>query len=177
MSNGGGFRKKIKTPVYLGKKKSDKSYNPGKGANYKKWEKAAREAEDTMGLTRQERVDQYMVSYAHKLLPSSQPKTPSSPKALSTPKTPSRTPGLSKPAGSPATPKGSSKRPLPRGWISETRTKDGKELTVYVSPDGEEFTVSILFLNLYIIKNTVGLISCTPPFKNLHDRLTTVNFV
>ena len=150
---GGEFRKKINTPVYIGKKKSDKSYNPGKGANYKKWEKAAREAEDTMGLTRQERVDQYMVSYAHKLLPLSQPKTPSSPKAPSTPKTPSRTPGLSKPVGSPATSKGSSKRPLPRGWISETRMKDGKELTVYVSPDGEEFTVSILFHIRYLYIN------------------------
>ena len=156
----GGFRKKINTPVYLGKKKSDKSYNPGKGANYKKWEKAAREAEDTMGLTRQERVDQYMVSYAHKLLPSSQPKTPSSPKAPSTPKTPSRTPGLSKPVGSPATSKGSSKRPLPRGWISETRMKDGKELTVYVSPDGEEFTVSILFHIRYLYINLACLSVC-----------------
>jgi hypothetical protein len=27
----------------------------------KKWEKAARDAEDTMGLSRQERLDQYLV--------------------------------------------------------------------------------------------------------------------
>jgi hypothetical protein len=121
------------------KKKSDKSYNPAKGANYKKWEKAAREAEDTMGLTRQERVDQYMVSYAHKLLPA----TPLS-KTPAKPRTPSQTKAPSSPhPSSPGTPKvgktpGSSKRALPRGWLAETRSKDGKELTIYISPDGEE---------------------------------------
>ena len=96
-----------------------------------------------------------MVSYAHKLLPSSQPqpKTPSQPSTPTQQKTPTRTPKPVGVSGSPATAKGvktpgSIKRPLPRGWISETRIKDGKELTVYVSPDGEEFMVGFLFFIL-----------------------------
>jgi hypothetical protein len=44
------------------KKKSDKSMNPVMPLK-RKWEKAARDAEDTMGLSRQERLDQYLVRY------------------------------------------------------------------------------------------------------------------
>ena len=39
------------------KKKTDKSYNPSKGAMMSKWEKAAREAEEIMGLTRLEKFE------------------------------------------------------------------------------------------------------------------------
>ena len=49
------------------KKKSDKSYHPAKGSMTSKWEKAAREAEETMGLTRQERAEQYLVTYGNHL--------------------------------------------------------------------------------------------------------------
>ena len=49
------------------KKKSDKSYHPAKGSMSSKWEKAAREAEETMGLTRQERAEQYLVTYGNHL--------------------------------------------------------------------------------------------------------------
>ena len=58
--------------IYISaKKKSDKSFNPGRGAQLKKWEKAVREAEDCQGMTRQERIDQFFVSYAHKVDPPS----------------------------------------------------------------------------------------------------------
>jgi len=125
------------------KKKSDKSYNPAKGANYKKWEKAAREAEDTMGLTRQERVDQYLVSYAHKLTASAinLPVTPSS--SVKSQKTVSRKSNVvanNNPTKSTKTTPSSKKKPsLPRGWISETTQVNGKQVIVYVSPDGEQF--------------------------------------
>ncbi len=46
----------------IAKKKSDKSMNPVMPLK-RKWEKAARDAEDTMGLSRQERLDQYLVRY------------------------------------------------------------------------------------------------------------------
>merc|ERR1719376_121495 len=63
------------------KRKSDKSYHPAKGSMYSKWEKAAREAEETMGLTRQERAEQYIVTYG-----SLQPVKATTPKSKSTPK-------------------------------------------------------------------------------------------
>jgi len=133
------------------KRKSDKSYNLGRGANLKKWEKAAREAEDTMGLTRQERVDQYLVSYAHKLAPASNPPMPTPP--LPTPAkhpkgmssvaaksvTPSSTPTHSKPPRAVASAGSGKKAALPRGWISETTVVNGKDTIVYISPDGEKF--------------------------------------
>lgn len=149
------------------KKKSDKSFNPAKGPNYRKWEKAAREAEDTMGLTRQERVDQYMVIYAHKLLQNEAnqkaEKAPESVIKPSRPETPVSKPSpAAKPAAKPSpapkpspaakpspassskpgqgkTPVSSKKYSLPRGWISENRTKDGKDCVVYISPEGTEF--------------------------------------
>ena len=60
----------------------------------KKWESAIAQAEDTMSLTRQERVDSHFVSYAHKLnqetTPAkSVPKSPSSAKSKVLVKTPS----------------------------------------------------------------------------------------
>merc|ERR1719431_2028543 len=67
------------------KKKSDKSYNPSKGAMMTKWERAAREAEETMGLTRQERFEQYLVTYGQPVKPpkpvTPKPATPKSKKA------------------------------------------------------------------------------------------------
>lgn len=70
------------------KRKSDKSYHPAKGSMSSKWEKAAREAEETMGLTRQERAEQYIVTYGN-LLPvkATTPKSKSTPKSV-TPKQP-----------------------------------------------------------------------------------------
>jgi len=75
------------------KKKSDKSYNIARSMK-KKWESAIAQAEDTMSLTRQERVDSHFVSYAHKLnqettLAKSVPKSPSSAKSKVLVKTPS----------------------------------------------------------------------------------------
>ena len=105
--------------------------NPAKGPVYRKWMQAAKEAEDTLGLTRQERVDQYLVSYAHKL----------NPPASTTPKSsPRPTPKAVSSAGKTSTTKKKASN-LPTGWLSEKRMKEGKELTIYISPDGEEFQV------------------------------------
>jgi len=93
------------------KKKSDKSYNIAKSMK-KKWEAAILQAEDTLSLTRQERVDSHFVSYAHKLnqdaTPSKSaavPKTPSSAKSKASAKTPAsvKTP-LSAKGATPKTP-------------------------------------------------------------------------
>ena len=151
-----------------------------------------------MGLTRQERVAQYMVGYHQHIQPtkpesskSATPKTPSTASrnpsgAPKTPSSTSRTPSaLQKPsttpkipssarktasaasktpfstpknqstsnntpssssAASPSTPASSSarKRSLPSGWKSEVRTKDGKEITIYISENGEEMPVNLV---------------------------------
>jgi len=195
------------------KRKSDKSYNIGKGSSLKKWEKAAREAEDTMGLTRQERVAQYMVGYHQHIQPtkpesskSATPKTPSTASrnpsgAPKTPSSTSRTPSaLQKPsttpkipssarktasaasktpfstpknqstsintpssssAASPSTPASSSarKRSLPSGWKSEVRTKDGKEITIYISENGEEMpSKAAMYRHIANLKNSGGVV-------------------
>ena len=119
------------TTYFLAKRKSDKSMNPAKGPVYRKWMQAAKEAEDTLGLTRQERVDQYLVSYAHKL----NPPTSNTPKSSPRP-TPKAVVSTAK--NSTAKKKTSN---LPTGWLAEKRMKEGKELTIYISPDGEEFQV------------------------------------
>jgi len=130
------------------KKKSDKSYNPSKGAMLTKWERAAREAEETMGLTRLERFEQYLVTYGHPVRP---PKTQS----VKTPKptTPKPTPPKPKkqaiPIGPPAkrTPGPASKTgvkkldpvvggQLPAGWRIKNRIEGGQ---TFISPDGREF--------------------------------------
>ena len=68
------------------KKKSDKSYNPAKGAMYNKWERAARDAEETMELTRSERLDCYLVSYGSNQGKKATPKPSPSARKPTTPK-------------------------------------------------------------------------------------------
>lgn len=53
----------VETVIVSAKKKIDKSYNPINEAMMSKWEKAVREAEEIMGLTRLERVEHYLVTY------------------------------------------------------------------------------------------------------------------
>jgi len=146
------------------KKKSDKSFNPGRGAQLKKWEKAVSEAEDCQGMTRQERIDQFFVSYAHKVdPPSTTPKSSktsnsksasSNSKVLSAEtsvvKTSKTSKSSSKIGSTVKTDKnvvpvknylGSKKRmSVPPGWHSKKVILKGKEQVVYISPDSQEFT-------------------------------------
>ena len=153
---------------FAAKRKSDKSYNPAKGAMYSKWEKAARDAEETLGLNRGERLAEYLVTYG------SQPSAKTTPKAAKAQakipaKSPAKTPARS--AGSKATTKKmmltageegtpSRRRPgpasktglarsptratggqFPAGW----RIRDRAEVEggqTFISPDGREFQVS-----------------------------------
>jgi len=135
------------------KKKSDKSYNPSKGAMLTKWERAAREAEETMGLTRLERFEQYTVTYGQparlpkpaqvKVPKPTTPKpttpkpTPPKPKKNATPTTHpiKRTPGPASKTGVKKleTPGGGQ---LPPGWRIKNRLEGGQ---TYISPDGREF--------------------------------------
>ena len=145
------------------KKKSDKSFNPAKGAMYKKWEKAAREAEETMGLTRQERAEQYIVRYGGghmpvkaatpKAKPPPAPKSPAKPKPAAPKKTPQaapvvkRAPGPASKTGRPVVPLPkrslcvveAAEEPLPAGWRLGSRGAGGQ---TFISPDGKEFLVS-----------------------------------
>jgi len=82
------------------KKKSDKSYHPAKGAMNAKWEKAAREAEETMGLTRTERAEAYLVAYGSGGHAAAKPATPKTP----TPKTPKTKAAAKSPAAPKAKP-------------------------------------------------------------------------
>ena len=104
------------------KKKSDKSYNPAKGAMHSRWEKAAREVEETMGLTRPERTEQHIMTYGsqHPVKAFSMPKSKPVPKTIKSspkptaPKPPVRktveaspmnpTPGQSSRTGRPSVP-------------------------------------------------------------------------
>jgi len=133
------------------KKKTDKSYNPSKGAMYNKWEKAAREAEETMGLTRLERLEQYLVTYGPQVArPKPAPvKTPKpvkpvkpvsipKPKPLPTPPPPTiikRTPGPASKTGVKKSPQAVTGQ-LPPGWRIRNRVEGGQ---TYISPDGREF--------------------------------------
>ena len=141
----------------LAKKKSDKSYNPSKGAMLTKWERAAREAEETMGLTRLERFEQYTVTYGQpaRLPKPAQAKVPkpTTPK----PTTPKPTPPKPKKPATPTshlikrTPGPASKTgvkklenpgggQLPPGWRIKNRLEGGQ---TYISPDGREFQVLV----------------------------------
>ena len=149
------------------KKKSDKSYNPAKGAMHSKWEKAAREAEETMGLTRTERAEQYIVTYGshHPVKASSTPKSKPVPKPVkpspkpTAPKPPvrkpvevppaKRTPGPASKTGRPSVPlpkkplvvvETKQEEPLPPGWKVRNR---GAGSQTFISPDGKEFLVSL----------------------------------
>jgi len=126
------------------KKKSDKSYNPAKGNMYSKWEKAAREAEETMGLTRQERFDQYLVTYGasksgtkvskpeHKVI------TPKPEKKPATPVPKSKTPITKKPLKRELE---TDDEALPAGWKIKNRieTVGSRSVQIFISPDGKEF--------------------------------------
>jgi hypothetical protein len=137
------------------KKKSDKSYHPAKGAMSAKWEKAAREAEETMGLTRQERAEQYLVIYGAQPAAKAAPKPKPSPKPPTArtkpapgPKKPAapaatpparRTPGPASKTGRPVVPlpKRSVEAALPAGW----RTSGRGAGQTFIAPDGREFLV------------------------------------
>lgn len=145
------------------KKKSDKSYHPAKGAMHSKWEKAAREAEETMGLTRTERAEAYLVAYGGSVHPPVKPATPKTPKTKAAAKSPAvpkakpspapakkpaltpvkrRTPGPASKTGRPVVPL--PKRPLmveapeelPEGWRVSSKGGAGQ---TFISPDGREF--------------------------------------
>ena len=120
-----------------------------------KWERAAREAEETMGLTRLERLEQYLVSYG-----GGQPTRPPKPAPVKTPKpvaapkpkkppTPAsvppvkRTPGPASKTGVKRASPGGAGAPsgqLPAGWRIRNRVEGGQ---TYISPDGREFQVSV----------------------------------
>jgi len=138
------------------KKKSDKSYNPSKGAMMTKWERAAREAEETMGLTRLERFEQYLVTYGQPVRPP-KPVPVKTPKPVVTPKpaTPKtkkaplpavpavvppvkRTPGPASKTGVKKSGQGDAGGggQLPAGWRIKNRMEGGQ---TFISPDGREF--------------------------------------
>ena len=134
------------------KKKSDKSYNPSKGAMMSKWERAAREAEETMGLTRLERFEQYLVVYGQgparppkpapavktpKPVPVPKPKKP--PMQAATPPV-KRTPGPASKTGVKRSPQAEAGGQLPAGW----RIKNREGGQTFISPDGREFQVGQL---------------------------------
>lgn len=134
-----------------GKKKSDKSYNPSKGAMFSKWEKAAREAEETLGLTRNERLEQCLVVYGAPAAIAPRPTAKSVPKPspkLSAAK--AKKPAVETGAGTPnkrlAGPasrtgvkrslSGAGTEQLPAGWKIRNRNEGGQTL---IAPDGREF--------------------------------------
>lgn len=132
------------------KKKTDKSYNPSKGAMMNKWEKAAREAEETMGLTRLERFEQYLVLYGAnnpkppkpspvrtpKPAPTPKPKKVPVPAAAAVPPPVKRTPGPASKTGVKRSPQAEAGGQLPAGWRIRNRTEGGQ---TFISPDGREF--------------------------------------
>ena len=135
---------------------------------YSKWEKAARDAEETLGLNRGERLAEYLVTYG------SQPSAKTTPKAAKSQakaqtKSPAKTPAKtvaskatrkkmmvmageggtpSKRRPGPASKTGLARSPtratggqFPAGW----RIRDRAEVEggqTFISPDGREFQVS-----------------------------------
>lgn len=122
------------------KKKTDKSYNPSKGTMLTKWERAAREAEETMGLTRLERFEQYLVTYG--VGPAKPPKASPKPKPVIKHKKPvvppgpqlKRTPGPASKTGVKKLSESSGQ--LPAGWRIRNKIEGGQ---TFISPDGREF--------------------------------------
>ena len=151
---------KINKLNVLAKKKSDKSYNPAKGAMYNKWERAARDAEETMDLTRSERLDCYLVSYGSNQAKKAPPKPSPPARKSATPKprksgaantasprassVPRRNPGPASRTGLAASPTRATGGQLPAGWRIRD-TNEGEQ--TFISPDGREFQVS---LNVFI---------------------------
>jgi len=145
------------------KKKTDKSYNPSKGAMMSKWERAAREAEETMGLNRLERFEQYLVTYGANNIRVPRPAPVKVPKPVSTPKpkklpvTPAvppvkRTPGPASKTGVKRSPQGATGGQLPAGWRIKNRLEGGQ---TFISPDGREFQDKTAALR-YIANSGVG---------------------
>jgi len=137
------------------KKKSDKSYNPAKGAMYSKWEKAARDAEETLGLSRVERLDCFLVTYGSGSLPPTKMAAKMTAKAARPSKSPASKPAQKKPPVTgggggqprrrpgPASKTGLARSPtratggqFPAGWRIRDR-EDGVQ--TFISPDGREF--------------------------------------
>ena len=110
-----------------------------------KWERAAREAEETMGLTRLERFEQYLVTYG---VNQTKPQKPApKPKPVIKQKKPivpvgpqlKKTPGpASKTGVKRASTEGIGQ--LPAGWRIKNRLEGGQ---TFISPDGREFQVVI----------------------------------
>ena len=133
---------------------------------YNKWERAAKDAEETMDLTRSERLDCYLVTYGAnqtKKIPAksspsvknSKPSTPKpstpKPKKPSTPGTPSgpsnqgrRMPGPASKTGLKASPTRATGGQLPAGWRIRNRDEGGQ---TFISPDGREFQVKQFIIN------------------------------
>ena len=117
-----------------------------------KWEKAAREAEETMGLTRLERFEQYLVLYGAnnpkppkpspvrtpKPAPTPKPKKVPVPAAAAVPPPVKRTPGPASKTGVKRSPQAEAGGQLPAGWRIRNRTEGGQ---TFISPDGREFQV------------------------------------
>lgn len=124
---------------------------------YNKWERAARDAEETMDLTRSERLDCYLVSYGSNQAKKA-PSKPSPPTRSSKPATPKsrkpdapnaayphsnsvprRKPGPASRTGLAPSPTRATGGQLPAGWrIRDTNEGD----QTFISPDGREFQVS-----------------------------------
>ena len=144
--------------LYSAKKKSDKSYNPAKGAMYNKWERAAKDAEETMDLTRSERLDCYLVTYGSNQPKKMPPKPSVKPKP--TPVKPKKTPASTSPAvlnnqvrrkpgpasrtGLKASPTRATGGQLPAGWRIRNSDEGGQ---TFISPDGREFQVKQFIIN------------------------------
>ena len=167
------FEKKkllITSDYFAAKRKSDKSYNPAKGAMYSKWEKAARDAEETLGLNPRERLTEYLVTYGSQPSAKTTPKTARSP-AKTPGKTPAKTPAKSAASkantkkllvaagprgGAAAAPPGRRPGPASRTGLARSpsratggqfpagwRIRDRLEGgQSFISPDGREFQVS-----------------------------------
>jgi len=149
------------------KRKTDKSYNPTKGAMMKKWTQAAEDAEQTLGLSRQERMEEFLVNYNHpgagKITPAikmSSPK-PTASMSASTPKSTAKksiekkTPVARKQSAKKEIPKrapmykalsasggttNSEEEPLPPGWKIEKTSHGGAFIQTFVSPDNKKFS-------------------------------------
>lgn len=143
------------------KHKKDKSYNPTKGAMEKKWTQAAEDAEQTLGLSRQERMEEFLVNYnigAEKITPAkklSSPKPTTSSSASKTPKTEKKTPVAKKLSAKKEIPKrapmykalsasggntNSDEEPLPPGWRIEKTSHGGALIQTFISPDNKKFS-------------------------------------
>ena len=136
---------------FAAKHKSDKGYHPTKGSLTTKWERAAKDAEETKGLTRQERLDQFLVSYKLEAQQNSAgkvKKAQSSKKSTPVSKGSAAANNKRTSAGRPAikssldlTPSDEEEEPLPPDWRVSLKFDGGRQVQVFVSPDNTEFQV------------------------------------